>query len=158
MTPALLDRVVAVPNHAFIAKVIQLIAAPVQLVAPDGGALKKIYKLSEYLGGINVVECSKRRDVKTGKLSSFEVFAAEDLEGKDFLVVDDICDGGGTFLGLAQQLRKHNAGRLYLAVSHGIFSQGVEELAQYYEKIFTTDAFRNIIHEKVIQISLKDIL
>ncbi len=158
VTPALLDRVVAVPNHAFVAKVLEHITAPVQLVAPDGGALKKIYKLSEYLGGINVVECSKRRDVKTGKLSGFEVFAEEDLKGKDFLVVDDICDGGGTFLGLAQQLRKHQVGRLFLAVSHGIFSHGVEELAQYYEKIFTTDSFRDISHEKVVQIALKDIL
>jgi ribose-phosphate pyrophosphokinase len=158
VTPALLDRVVAVPNHAFVAKVLGHITAPVQLVAPDGGALKKIYKLSEYLGGINVVECSKRRDVKTGKLSGFEVFAEEDLKGKDFLVVDDICDGGGTFLGLAQQLRKHHVGRLFLAVSHGIFSHGVEELAQYYEKIFTTDSFRDISHEQVVQIALKDIL
>lgn len=158
VAPALLDRVMAVPNHAFVAKVLERIATPVQLVAPDGGALKKIYKLSEYLGGINVVECSKRRDVKTGKLSSFEVFAEEDLKGKDFLVVDDICDGGGTFLGLAQQLRRHHVGKLYLAVSHGIFYNGVEELAQYYEKIFTTDSFRNIEHEKVVQISLKDIL
>ena len=158
VTPALLDRVTAVPNHAFIAKVLEQINTSVQLVAPDGGALKKIYKLSEYLGGINVVECSKRRDVKTGKLSGFEVFAEEDLKGKDFLVVDDICDGGGTFLGLAQQLRKHHVGKLYLAVSHGIFSQGVDELAKYYEQIFTTDSFRNIEHGQVVQISLKDIL
>ena len=41
------------------------------LLSPDGGALKKIYKLSQHLGGIEVIECSKRRDVKTGKLSGF---------------------------------------------------------------------------------------
>lgn len=158
VTPALLDRVQAVPNHRYIAQVLERIGHPVQLVAPDGGALKKIYKLSEYLGGITVVECSKRRDVKTGALSGFEVFAEEDLKGKDFLVVDDICDGGGTFLGLAQQLRKHHVGRLYMAVSHGIFAKGVEELSQYYEKIFTTDSVRNIAHEKVVQIKLHEIL
>ena len=61
----------------------------VLLISPDGGALKKIYKVSEYLGGVEVVECSKSRDVKTGKLSGFKVYA-EDLQQKSCLIVDDI--------------------------------------------------------------------
>ena len=127
VTPAVLNNCEVVTNHKFIQKVIQEINNGVILISPDGGALKKIYKLAEFLGGIDVVECSKSRDVKTGKLTGFKVYD-DDLQGIDCLIVDDICDGGGTFIGLAQELKNKNAGKLYLAVSHGIFSKGFEEL------------------------------
>ena len=155
VTPALVEGCVAIPNHKFVQKVIDSIGNDLILISPDGGALKKIYKLSEYLGGIEVVECSKSRDVKTGKLSGFQVYS-EDLSGKDCLIVDDICDGGGTFLGLAQELLKKNAGHLYLAVSHGIFSKGLDALGEGFQHIYTTDSFRKMEHGKLTQIALSN--
>lgn len=158
VTPALLNCCKAISNHNFIKSVIQEINEDVVLISPDGGALKKIYKLSSALGGIDVVECSKSRDVKTGKLSGFQVYD-DDLKGKSCLIVDDICDGGGTFIGLAKELKNKKAGRLYLAVSHGIFSKGFDVLNSYFDKIFSTDAFRSIDHKvRFKQIKLKDIL
>jgi ribose-phosphate pyrophosphokinase len=69
--------------------------------------------------------------------------------------VDDICDGGGTFIGLVDALKKKNAGDLYLAVSHGIFSKGFDELTGSFKTIFTTDSFRDIEGVKgVTQIKL----
>ncbi len=153
VTSALLDNCEVIPNHDFIAEVLQKIGNDVKLISPDGGALKKIYKVSEYLGGIDVVECSKSRDVKTGKLSGFKVYD-DDLQGKDCLIVDDICDGGGTFIGLAEELKKKNAGKLYLAVSHGIFNKGFESMNAF-EKIFTTDSFREFEEEIVEVVKLK---
>lgn len=153
VTPALLNHCKVIPNYYFIEEVIKRIGNEVLLISPDGGALKKIYKVSEYLGGVEVVECSKSRDVKTGKLSGFKVYS-DDLEGKDCLIVDDICDGGGTFIGLAQELKNKNAGRLYLAVSHGIFNKGFESL-QVFERIFTTNSFKDIENEKVEVIQLE---
>ena len=85
----------------------------------------------------------KIRDVKTRKLSGFKVYA-DDLQGRDCLVVDDICDGGGTFLGLAKELKAKNAGKLYLAVSHGIFSRGVERLLEHYDGVFSTNSFGEV--------------
>ncbi len=155
VTPAVIDRCQAIPNHVFVKKVMEHIGKEVVLISPDGGALKKVYKVSEFLGGIEVIECSKKRNVKNGQLEGFAVYK-EDLEGKDCLIVDDICDGGGTFLGLAKELKKKNAGNLYLAVSHGIFSRGFEELNKFFSKIYTTDSFRNV--NEVEQISLKEIL
>ncbi len=151
VTPALLDRCHVVTNNDFIQEVIQLIGNEVILISPDGGALKKIYKVSEFLGGVPVVECSKSRDVKTGKLTGFKVYA-DDLEGKDCLIVDDICDGGGTFLGLATELKNKNAGNLYLAITHGIFNKGFDELKEAFKHIYTTDSFKEINHESVTQI------
>lgn len=157
VTPALLNNCEVIPNHKFIKEVVEKIGEEVTLISPDGGALKKIYKVSEYLGGVEVVECSKNRDVKTGKLTGFKVFA-DDLEKKNCLIVDDICDGGGTFIGLAQELKNKNAGKLYLAVSHGIFSKGFDELSGCFDRIFTTNSFKDIDNEAVMQIKLNDLI
>ena len=154
VTPALLNNCEVITNHLFIQKVIQEIGNEVILISPDGGALKKIYKVSEFLGGVEVVECSKSRDVKTGKLKGFKAYT-NNLEGKDCLIVDDICDGGGTFIGLAEELKNKNAGKLYLAVSHGIFNKGFEEL-KCFERIFTTDSFKNLENNCLTQIKLSN--
>ena len=111
-----------------------------------------------FLDGMPVVECSKSRDVKTGQLSGFKVYA-DDLGGADCIIVDDICDAGGTFMGLAMELKKKNAGKLYLAVSHGIFSKGIDDLTKYFDKIFTTDSIRNLApHAQLTQLKLEDAL
>ena len=54
-----------------------------------------------------------------------------------------------------KKLREKNAGKIYLAISHGVFSNGFRDLNQYFEEIFCTDSFFNIedpnfllIHEK----------
>lgn len=123
VTPALLNNCKVIDNHKFIEHITKQLSDNLLLISPDGGALKKIYKVAAYLQNYEVVECSKSRNVKTGQLTGFKVYA-EDLQGKDCLIVDDICDGGGTFLGLAKELKAKNAGNLYLAISHGIFSKG----------------------------------
>ena len=155
---ALLNNCKAISNHKFIEQVLQNLGE-VQLIAPDGGALKKIYKLAAYLqGAYPVVECSKSRDVRTGKLSGFKVFV-EDLQGADCLIVDDICDAGGTFMGLANALKEKNAGKLYLAVSHGIFSKGLDSLSQHFTQIFTTNSFNDCKpNEQLTQLNLATLL
>lgn len=154
VAPAVLNNCEVIPNYSFIGEVLKTIGSDCRLVSPDGGALKKIYKVSEYLGGLPVTECSKSRDVKTGKLSGFRVYE-DDLAGTDCLIVDDICDGGGTFTGLAEELKQKRAGKLYLAITHGIFSKGVDLLSPYFDRIFTTNSVRDIKHEKVQQIKIQ---
>ncbi|KAF2331199.1 ribose-phosphate diphosphokinase [Flavobacterium ginsenosidimutans] len=156
VTPALLNNSTVIPNYTFIKEVLENIGNNVKLISPDGGALKKIYKVSEFLGGVEVVECSKSRDVKTGKLSGFKVYE-DDLEGMDCLIVDDICDGGGTFVGLAEELKNKNAGKLYLAVSHGIFNKGFEVL-DCFDKIFTTNSVKDFEDQSVVQIKLDQLI
>ena len=157
VTPALLNNCNTIENYRFIEKVIANIQSEVILVSPDGGALKKIYKVSEFLGGMPVVEASKKRNVSNGKLEGFKVYE-DDLKGKNCLIVDDICDGGGTFIGLAKELKKKNAGKLYLAVSHGIFNKGYDALSELFDGIYTTNSFKTIDSKKVVQISLEELL
>lgn len=158
VTPALIDNCEVIDNDQFIEKVAEKINSDLWLVSPDGGALKKIHKVAKHLNKYEVIECSKSRDVSTGKITGFQVYA-NDLQGKDCLIVDDICDGGNTFIGLAEELKAKNAGKLYLAVSHGIFSKGFDRLNGLFDKIFTTDAFKNQENnEKLEVISLSELL
>jgi len=157
VTPALLENCKVINNFNFIEKVMRKLGKQTILISPDGGALKKIYKVASHLQDYEVVECSKVRNVITRKLSGFKVYA-EDLEGRDCLIVDDICDGGGTFLGLAKELKAKNAGKLYLAVSHGIFNKGLNELAKQFELVFTTDSFKNVEGEKLLQFKIAEVI
>ena len=104
------------------------------VVIPDAGAAKKAY---DWIDGATVVQASKRRDPRTGQLSGFAI-PEQDLGGRPCIIVDDICDGGGTFLGLAEQLRTvHNAGPLTLVVTHGLFTKGLDALTAVFDRIYT---------------------
>ncbi|WP_299161340.1 ribose-phosphate diphosphokinase [uncultured Tenacibaculum sp.] len=157
VTPALLNNCKVIDNHTFIRQITQQLSDDLLLISPDGGALKKIYKVAAHLQKYEVIEGSKSRNVRTGELTGFKVYA-DDLQGKDCLIVDDICDGGGTFLGLAQELKAKNAGNLYLAVSHGIFNNGFDKLEKVFSKIFTTDSFKTINHKNCEQVLLNRLI
>ncbi len=106
------------------------------VISPDKGAVDRAQAVAELLG-VEIYYGHKDRDFSTGKIRSIEV---EPLpHGTCFLVVDDICDGGGTFNGLAEatELPKE---RLGLWVTHGIFSGKAPTLRQHYEHIYTTDS------------------
>lgn len=144
VTPALINNCIVEDNHEFVKAALWDLydgdgRAVFYLVSPDAGANKKIFKLAESFDHELILRCDKTRDVKTGKLSGFEVYSS-DLEKKDCIIVDDICDGGGTFIGLAEELKKKNAGNLYLIVTHGIFSRGFKELAKHFKRIYTTNS------------------
>jgi ribose-phosphate pyrophosphokinase len=57
--------------------------------------------------------------------------------------VDDICDGGRTFIEISKALDGYQ-GELYLFVTHGIFSKGFEELFKHFTKIYTTNSIKDI--------------
>jgi ribose-phosphate pyrophosphokinase len=146
VTTALIDRSYAVPNHVFVKDALadyfsRNKSSNYCLVSPDGGALKKIHKLAHFLQIDNVVECMKERDVKTGALTSFKT-TTESLAGQTCFIVDDICDGGGTFAGTAKMLKEKGALKVVLIVSHGIFSKGTS--IEHVDEIYSTDSFRPI--------------
>lgn len=143
VTPALLDNCTVIPNHKFVREALLDIGVFYDqeyfLISPDAGANKKMLGLAKAMGAKNAVKCDKVRNIETGKLSGFEVYA-DDLLDSTCVIVDDICDGGGTFMGLAEELKKKKAGDLYLIVTHGIFSKGYDELVKHFKMIYTTDS------------------
>lgn len=130
------------------------------LVSPDSGSNKKINKIVEklyqnYYFENKVVKCDKNRDVRTGKLTNFEVFC-DDLKGKTCLIIDDICSYGGTFQGIANALKEKNSGKIYLYVSH---YEGVADINKLKESgiehVFTTDSMGCEEFEGVYKFKIK---
>ncbi|HAU8263216.1 TPA: ribose-phosphate pyrophosphokinase [Kluyvera intermedia] len=116
-------------------------AGKLMLVAPDAGALKKIHNVAKASGARDYAILTKERDVTTGNLTGFALVSG-DVAGKDVLIVDDLCDAGGTFIGSAQVLRDAGARSVSLYVTHGVFSKGVENLLNNgIDAIYTTTSF-----------------
>lgn len=109
------------------------------IIAPDKGAIERAARVAAACH-LPLYRAEKHRDPDTGKLSGFTCETLPD-EGR-FLVVDDICDGGGTFVGLAKSTGLPPE-RLGLYVSHGVFSgYAHESLGYYFGEVWTTDSFR----------------
>lgn len=80
------------------------------------------------------VICTKVRDPKTGQLSGFKIENPEVIDKestKPFVVIDDLCDGGGTFKGVAQ-LQRH------IYVTHMVNPKGITTLSENYKKVYFT--------------------
>lgn len=127
------------------------------LVSPDAGASHKIYKLAEKIGYKgDIITCSKERDTE-GNLTKTNVPITGEQHimlhtgpYKDFIIIDDICDGGRTFINIAKEIKEyfHESGKteskIYLIVTHGIFSAGFKELSKYFDGIYCTNSYSTI--------------
>lgn len=126
-------------------------------VYPDKGAYQR------YDGSASTqVLCSKVRDIATGKLSGFKIENPEILEefdDKPLVVLDDLCDGGGTFVGIAKELRKAAPNRkLSIYVTHMVNPKGILNLSENYDEVYFTNSYKDWQNEtlpnnvKVIEI------
>lgn len=122
------------------------------LVSPDAGASKKVFKVAENLAFTgDVITCSKNRDVN-GKLTK-TVVPIKQGETKDVVIIDDICDGGATFINIAKALDEAgHQGKKYLVVTHGIFSKGTTELGHHFETIYTTNSYKDFTQLELLKI------
>ncbi len=112
--------------------------APVVII-PDAGAVPRTQAILQRLGCLHdVARCSKIRDPHTGRLSGFEMQQGN-VTNRVALIVDDICDGGGTFVGVANVLRAQGATKVYLCVTHAVLSKGA--IIDSIDGIFATDSY-----------------
>lgn len=151
---ALLDRVEIVDNFEFIRKVLLEIEGKgmpewllglgenLVLMSSDAGGFKPLMKLADKLKWSGeTFSASKSRKYEDGKSRLVQQVDRQDFEGKDILIVDDICVYGGTFKGLSKLLRERNCGKIYLAVSHMTVQElGEDSVTDYFERVFTTNS------------------
>lgn len=132
-------------THTAEDEIMSTVSADILLVSPDAGAYKKVFEFGEKLN-LPVMGAMKHRD-KNGKI---DLMFTHDVEGKDCLIVDDLCDGGYTFELLGKALKEHKARKVYLYVSHGLFSKGFGELAKVIDHIYCTNSVKDIGDKFVI--------
>jgi ribose-phosphate pyrophosphokinase len=118
------------------------------LICPDAGASKKVSKYFGWNTNIkDIVYCSKNRELSTGKLT-LEILEQQECTNRNCVIIDDICDGGGTFLAIAEKIQpKH----LTLIVTHGIFSKGFDQLEKYFQQIIVSDSLYKTYNSPIIK-------
>lgn len=157
---AVINRLTSIPSSSYVRDMLFLMGDErpknYYIVSPDAGALKKIYNVAKSLYyNKEILVASKHRDVITGAITHTEVPITSEIifSGNDFVIFDDICDGGRTFIEIAKVIKaeqeRHNQlkserGKIILVVTHGIFSAGFKELSEYINVIVTTNSVKNI--------------
>ena len=111
------------------------------LLSTDAGGFKPLMKLADKLQWEgDTASCAKSRKYVDGKSVLTQLVDREDYQGKDILIIDDICVYGGTFIGLSKLLKERNCGKLYLAVSHITVPRISQQLEDSFDGIFTTNS------------------
>ena len=111
---------------------------PTYLVAPDAGAFARY---EHFLYNPTIV-FKKERNQETGEITGLSADLSNVKSGDSFLMLDDLCDGGGTFIQISKKLHeaKQNIG-VNLYVTHGLFSKGKQILYEAgVNEIFTTNS------------------
>jgi ribose-phosphate pyrophosphokinase len=136
-----IDRVEHVTQAQIVAKILDHFhdGRRYTLVAPDTGAMKKIRDVSKRLN-MPYIQADKTRNTDTGAITG-TVVNAEVCGDVHYLIVDDICDGGATFVGLADELKRRGANLVSLFVTHGIFSKGLGVLSPKFERIYCANSW-----------------
>lgn len=106
---------------------------------PDKGARDRYSKALSTTGKI-YIHGDKVRDQQTGNILSYALTHGELVKDKSVLIVDDICDGGGTFVLLSKELLTNGAKAVNLYTTHGIYSKGLKPLREAkVNRIFNKD-------------------
>lgn len=171
VTGAVFDRIHIIPQIDIIGKFDELNyrLQPTLLdnrpifVSPDAGANKRTSELAGFYGHTSFVRADKLRDLATGKIKEIVVVnPREEIEGRYCIIVDDLCDAGGTFIGLAAALKAKGARRVELYVTHGLFTKGTAPLYKGgIDAIWTTNSFYDVwpagISDEVKTLKLEEV-
>lgn len=142
VSEALFDRLSVQVPDIYIKEVFNKLPNDTMLFFPDEGSVKRYPNLPKYCGpyafGI------KRRNWVTGKIEGLDVAGdVEKINGRNILIVDDICSKGGTFYHSALKLKELGATNIYLYVTHcenSIYDGELLKNNGLIEKIYTTDS------------------
>ncbi|HYJ90269.1 MAG TPA: ribose-phosphate pyrophosphokinase [Pyrinomonadaceae bacterium] len=107
------------------------------VVAPDTGGAERARAYAKRLDA-GLALCDKRRE----KANVAEVMnIVGDVDGKNCLIVDDMCDTGGTICKVAEALHKAGAKEVYACFTHAVLSGNACNNIQssYLKKVIVTN-------------------
>jgi len=118
------------------------------ICAPDDGAYPRVADLCNYFDMTQPIVLHKDRCPETGRIIGMKSNKHNRcVDSWNVLIVDDICDGGATFNQAAQLLKEMGAVNLYLYVTHGIFSKGLDLLQANFKHIIC----HHVLHDDKFQ-------
>lgn len=107
------------------------------IISPDEGATGRAVFLASVLG-VDMGMFYKRRDYSRivdgmNPIVAHE-FLGSSLNGKDVWVIDDMISSGGSMIDVARELKKRNAGRIFVIATFGLFTNGLEKFDKAVEE------------------------
>jgi ribose-phosphate pyrophosphokinase len=106
-------------SHAvFIPYIENLRLENLTFAAPDVGATNRIREIASYFNAEMVI-CDKHRK-RANEIASMVVIG--DVTGKDIVIIDDICDTGGTLAKSAGLLKEKGARSVRALITHPVLS------------------------------------
>ncbi|MDR1539446.1 MAG: ribose-phosphate pyrophosphokinase [Clostridiales bacterium] len=120
---------------------LQLDRDHLMVISPDTGAMDRAIYYSSVLG-LDIGLFFKRRDLRTLVNGSNPIITHEymgkPVDGMDVLIVDDMIASGESVLDIAEELKKRNARRIFVAATFAQFTDGLAKFNEYCEKgLFT---------------------
>lgn len=107
------------------------------VISPDEGAMSRAVYFANVLG-IDMGMFYKRRDYTTIVNGRNPIVAHEflgtDLKGKDVVIIDDMISSGESMIDVATELKRRDAGRIFVASTFGLFTNGFDKFDEAYEK------------------------
>ena len=117
------------------------------VISPDEGGMSRAVYYANVLG-VDMGMFYKRRDytkIVDGRnpIVAHE-FLGTDIEGKDMLIIDDMISSGDSMIDVATELKRRKAGRIFVACTFGLFTNGLEKFDKAVEegliyKVLTTN-------------------
>jgi len=130
------------------------------VVSPDAGGVERARAMAKHFGcGLAIIDKRRERPNESAVMNIIG-----DVKGLNCLIVDDICDTGGSLTQAADAL--HNAGALSVtaAISHAVMSgNAIERIEKSaIKKIVTTDTIplpeSAKASSKIVQLSVAELL
>jgi len=132
------------------------------VVSPDAGGVVRAKKFRELLAK-NGTSAGFAMVIKTrsapGVVESATVIG--DIKDRDVIIVDDICDTGGTLVKSAQELKNLGAKNIYASITHPVFSKDAVDKIQnsVFKEVLVTDSIEmRTKSTKIHQISVAPLL
>jgi ribose-phosphate pyrophosphokinase len=131
---------------SFLTKHLQLLIKSDEyiLVSPDAGGIKRMDALAQKLQMSSII-MSKSRDhqQKSVVIKTELIGKRTSVEGKSCIIIDDMCDTGGTIIRTSETLMENGAKDVIVLVIHGILSgPAIDRLnqAKYIKQVIVTNS------------------
>lgn len=131
------------PTYQFIKGILKNVkdltidADHLMIISPDEGATNRAIYFANVLG-VDMGMFYKRRDysrIENGRnpIVAHE-FLGSNVDGKDVLIIDDMISSGESMIDTARELKKRNAGRIFVVSTFGLFTNGLAAFDKAYEE------------------------
>ncbi len=121
------------------------------IISPDENGMDRALYFANVLG-LDIGMFYRRRDYTRVVHGENPIVANEflgsDITGKDVIIIDDMISSGDQILETAEELKRRKAKRVFMFVTFGLFTDGLEKFDQAYSKgVFDRLLTTNLVYQ-----------